>query len=163
MKPPRRINPNPADPDWKYPYASRRAIENLEKYFAHFKGSNGGWKQQQKEGIPTTVFSNSRRSRIRWESVQPHLRDRCEQQLSQKIAEERAKGRPGWPTAGKIRSLMGNITRNARYCWSGKLYLSLSMHNQRRNRWLLYLDWKAKEERRELVGPMPRKVLEVSF
>jgi hypothetical protein len=160
-KPLRRIRPNPKDPDWLFPHASRHAIENLEKYFAHFATSiKGGWKEAQARGVKTTVLPPSK-NKIRWESVQPHLRPRCEEKFNRWMLTEKAKGIPGWPTAGKVRSILGCITRDARYCWSGRLRASLSLHSRRRRMWLAYLDWKAQNERRELLGTAPHKILEI--
>ena len=162
MKPARHIKPNPADPTWTFPYASRACIENIERYMAlcgsrHFTFAN-------MRGVKTHVLPKSRKNKIPWESVPPHFRHRCEELFNRKVAIERAKGIPGWPSEGKIRSIRMNCANAGRHFFNGESYARYKRYLRMRNMWLRWLDWKAKNERASLLaarGPEAHGQLEI--
>jgi hypothetical protein len=160
---PRKVKPNPKDPDWVYPYASRQRIENLTKYFMAFGKKPRDWHTQT--GKQTHVFDKNRWRReaiIPFESVPPWLRHRAEQWFNRKIAECKAEGRPNWPSPGKIRSLRMNACHVGRNLWTRKNFASFVLYRKNKKAWLLWLEWNAKNERRESQEPMPHRVLEVA-
>lgn len=157
---PRRIKPDPNDPEWKFPYATREYIVNLAQYMSEFGKRPTNWHMQQKIGQRTHVLSENRKNMIPFESVPPYLRFRAEQWFNRKIAECKAEGRPNWPSPGKIRSLRMNACNAGRHMWNGEYYLRYSNYQSKKKMWLRWLDWKAQQERREAQEPMPHRVLE---
>jgi len=159
-KPPRVIKPNPKDPDWKFPYASRRAITNLLAIFAKY-----GRKRSFFIEPNTPVLDKHRPNQIPWESVQPQFRPECQRIFNMLVARERAKGIPGWPSAGKIKSLRMNVTCMGRYRMTGIQKMQYLKYRKQRKMWNLYHDWLAAEARKaELAarGPEQHRVLEVA-
>lgn len=102
---------------------------------------------------------------IPWESVPPQYRHRCQQLFNRKIAEARAKGIPGWPTQGKIKSIRMNCANAGRHMFNGEYYLRYSIYKRQRNIWMLYLEWLAEQRYAEELrarGPEQHKQLEIA-
>jgi hypothetical protein len=158
---PRRIKPDPKDPEWTFPFASRQRIENLERYFASLGQKNTAFGSGRKL---KPVLPANRPNKIPWESVPPQYRFRCQQLFNRKIAEERAKKIPGWPTRGKIDSLRMNVTNAGRHMFNGEYWVRYFHYKRNKKMWLLWLDWCAKEQREKAVaerGPEAHAQLEV--
>ena len=154
------IKPNTEDPTWTYPWASRKHIQRLEEYFTTFHLRPRGWHRQKRDDA--RVFRQAQK--IPWESVAPHLRDRCQQLFNRKIAEEKSKGIPGWPSAGKIRSIRCNCAMAARWMWTGLRYMNYSHYQQDKKAWLKYQAWKAQQERHGMNNAsLAHKFLEVGL
>jgi hypothetical protein len=154
----------PKDPEWTYPYATRRQIENLRIYFSHFATRIRGWHQQKDtdtHALPRV--KNKWGTGIPFESVPPQHRARVEAWFNRKLAEIKAQGIT--PSPGKIRSLRMNAANFGRHVLTGHRRIDRAQYEMRKRKWLRYLSWKAAEERKELLarrGPNPSKVLEIS-
>lgn len=152
--PPKKI----ADPGWTYPHATRLQIENLRIYFSHFATRVEGWGK----GIKTHALPQKETRGIPWASVPPQHRAKVEEWFNRKIAELKARGVT--PSAGKIRSLRMNASNYGRYVLTGHRRGNRSQYEMKKKKWLRYLEWKAAEDRKELLrarGPEERKVLEI--
>jgi hypothetical protein len=160
VKSPCKVKPDPNDPTWTYPYATRARIESLAKYMSEFGKRSTNWHMQGKRKESTRVLPNKRKNKIPFESVPPHLRFRAEQWFNRKVAEEQTKGILGWPSPGKIRSLRMNACNAGRHMWNGEYYTRYRHYLKKKKAWLMYLEWKAKQERQDFSQPMPHKVLE---
>ena len=152
---------DPKDPDWKYPYASRQMIAELEKYFAHFATRQRSWHDQTNN--ETHILDRFRKVKIPFESAPPHLRQRAKEWFDRKAAEWIAVNGP--MHAGKYRSLMMNACHVARTEWTSRSFVQRLHYFKSRKKWLRYLHWKAQQERAEMLkqmGPAPNRFLEVS-
>lgn len=153
------------DPDWKYPHATRLEIENLRVYFSHFSRPNRivGWKDQKDTDTHALPRINGKwGTGIPWESVLPQHRAKVDAWFNNKLAELHAKGIT--PSPGKIRSLRMNAAMYGRHILTFKHLGLRAGYRQRKRKWLRYLNWKAAEERKELLaarGPNPSKVLAI--
>ena len=152
-----------ADPTWLYPHKSRLYIENLRVYFElHLPNRIRNWDQQ----TPHDTHALPRIGKHwgtgePWASVPPHFRPKVEAWFQMMIA--RVKKERGSITPGKIRSLRMNAANFGRNVLSGRRRENHRQYNRMKKQWLMYKEWEAQQQRRELVasrGPMPRKVLE---
>jgi hypothetical protein len=152
------------DPTWRYPFASRKQIENLRIYFEHFRTRPRSWHDQSDK--ETRVFYPREKKNghfVIHDSVPPHLRKRADDWFNQKIAELKAQGIT--PSPGKIRSLRMNRANIARNYWTGKRFADYSLYLAKKNAWLKYLAWEAQQQRTELNrqrGRTRSKLLEVA-
>jgi hypothetical protein len=138
--------------DWTYPHASRERIEWLQHYFATHKIVHG-WHEPIKD---THVFKRSS-PLYGSDSVPVHLRARADEWFNRAIAKEQAKKIPGWPSAGKIRSLKMNRANIGRHVLAGNKHLHRQQtYKMRLNQWTRYLEWLAKQERSEIYRNLPR-------
>jgi len=158
-KPLRVVKPNPRDPSWKFPHASREQIDELRQYFAHFATRLEGWKQNPRtHALP----AKDRRPDIPWFSVPEQHRAECQRWFEMKIAELKASGRR--ITSGKIQSLRMNATNYGRYVLTGKRRANRGHYERRKRIWLTFLEWQAKHDRKEIEISRPHtssKVLEL--
>jgi hypothetical protein len=159
-KPLRIVKPDPKDPTWTFPYASRQRIENIRAYMAHFATRLEGWKQNPRtHALP----AKQRRPDIPWYSVPVQHRQRVQEWFDRKIAELHAKGVT--ITAGKIQSLRMNATVFGRYVLTGKRSMNRMHYELNKRIWLAYLDWQAKHEKKEIDIERPAtrsKMLELA-
>lgn len=158
-KPLRVVKPNHQDPDWKFPFATRETIDEIRQYMAHFATRLEGWKQNPRtHALP----AKERRPDIPWYSVPEQHRAAVQVWFTRKIEELKASGRP--ITAGKIQSLRMNATNFGRYVLTRKRSANRMNYEKKKRIWLAYLQWSAKQHRKEieLAKPFtPSKVLEL--
>ena len=115
-------------------------------------------------GVNTHVLPANRPNRIPWESVPPQFRERCQKLFNRKVAEEKAKGIPGWPSDGKIRSIRMNVANAGRHYFNAENFIRYIHYKRDKKMWLLYQEWLAKEERKKLLaerGPEEHTFLEI--
>jgi hypothetical protein len=155
----RTIKPDPLDPDWKFPYAKRARIEKLIAYFAKF-----ATKQRYFGGTDKQVLPENRKNKIPWESVPPQYRYRCQLLFNRKIAQEKAKGIPGWPTWGKVNSIRMNVTNAGRHSFNGDARRRYAHYKSKKNMWLAWLKWNNEQQhaqRMKELGPTASRRLEI--
>jgi hypothetical protein len=159
----RTVRWNPKDPDWTFPYCTRKTLERIREYFESFKipGAHPhGWREQTRRQTHALEKSDG----TPWSSVAPHFRERVEKWFQMKVAQEKAKGIPGWPTPGKIRSLRMNAAYFGRHILTFKRLRWAGHYTRRKRIWLLYQEWMSKKEfvEREVSRPhTASRVLEV--
>lgn len=161
---PRIVKANPNDPEWKFPYATRRYIEKLRKKFEEYQRNMGKKNWHHQTYKQTHVLPMNRPNKIPWESVPPHWRARCQELFNRKVAIEKAKKIHGWPTPGKIRSIRMNCARAGRHYFNGENHTKHFAYLMARKMWILYQQWEVEQERKKFVmerEPMPHKILEV--
>jgi hypothetical protein len=153
------IAPNPKDPDWKFPYASRNAVENARHYFESFQtgGHPAGWHQLRHYAV-------IKKPKVPFESVPEKFRAKAKAWFEMKLREEFAKKIPGWPTVGKIRSLRMNATYYGRILLTGKRRANRSVYEKRKKIWLAYQEWEKRQHFVDVEASRPHtshKLLEI--
>jgi hypothetical protein len=158
-KPLRVVKPNPQDPGWTFPHATREDIDYLRQYFAKFATRLEGWRQnKQTHALPL----KDRRPDIPWYSVPEKHRETVELWFQRKLAEWKTSGRP--LTAGKLQSLRMNATNYGRYVLTGKRRANRGEYEKNKRVWLEFLSWQAKQDRKEVELSRPltaSKVIEI--
>lgn len=157
MKPLRVVKPDPKDPDWTFPYASRQRIENIRAYMAHFATRLEGWKQNPRtHALPP----KERHPEIPWYSVPEKFRPEVERWFNMKVAQLP----PHRRTIGKIQSLRMNATVYGRYILTGKRRGKKTQYEINKRIWFCYLEWSAANDKKEIDVTRPltaSKVLEI--
>jgi hypothetical protein len=151
----RKIKPNPADPDWKFPFASRERIAELEHYFSTFHERKKQWGFQK----PKEVLDPNRKNKLPWESVPPHRREYAQQLFDGYMEKLRKQGRP--ITQGLINSRRALATLFARTT-PRKIFYGYLNYKNRKTLWLAYQDFVNQQQRAEFVkmqGPNEHKVI----
>ena len=150
VKPLRVVKPNPRDPSWKFPYASREKIDELRQYFAAFANRLEGWKQNKHtHALP----EKDRRPDIPFYSVPEQHRAEAIRWFNMKIDELKKSGRP--ITQGKINSLRMNATNYGRYVLTRKRSINRMQYERRKRIWLTFLEWDAKQQGKEIEVNKP--------
>jgi hypothetical protein len=163
----RTIKFNPDDPDWKFPYASRRYIDRLRVLFEqtipdHLR-YGWTWKNQPRSythALPDKVAAELRKT-TRWPSVPPEHRAICERYFQEKMAAlTKRYGATENIPPGKVRAYRMVIAKFGRYNMTGKRMYALYRRRIDRSMWHRYLDW----ERQQNMAALPKtasKVLDV--
>jgi len=151
--------PDPSDPSWKFPYATREQIDELRQYFAHFATRLEGWKENPRtHALPL----KERRPDIPWFSVPEKFRPQVEDWFQRKLTELKARGVP--ITRGKIQSLRMNAANFGRQVLTRNRARNKGMYERKKRLWLAYLHWSAAHDRKEIEiakAYTPSKQLEV--
>ena len=150
MKKLRVVKPNPCDPTWDFPFASRERIEKIRAYFTSFETGErkrGFHNVRHKAVIPE--------AKTPWASVPAHFRAQVDAWFRMKVALERAKRIRGWPTRWKIQSLRMNAAYFGRHVLTGKRYANHGHYAWMKQVWLAYKDWEARKQyvAREISRP----------
>ena len=157
VKPLRVLKPNPKDPEWTFPYASRERVTKLRKYFLALPNRPRNWNTQHAK----CILSNKERATLEpWAQVPVQHRDRVDAWFKMKVAQLPAHKR----TAGKIRSLRGNAVCYGRWVLTRKRHFNKMWYDLNKRIWLAFQEWEAKEiarEQRASLPPTARKMLEV--
>ena len=155
----RVIPPDPNDPMWEFPYATRKQIRALRKYFSTFhkrkRCFDGG---RHTNG----TLDRHRKNKIPWESVPPWNRDYCQRWFDNKIAEYKSQGRTITP--GIINSVRMNATRVGRYIKTSIAMGKYVGYSRKKALWLRFQEWESAKQRRafvEATGGLQHKVLEI--
>ena len=145
MKPLRVVKPNPKDPDWKFPYASRERVDSLRQFFARFATRTHNWTDN-----PRTHCNHpkDRHPEIPWYQVPEQHREKVEIWFQKKLAEFKATGRP--LTRGKLQSLRMNAVAYGRFVLTGKRSLNYRLYCKNKRMWLAFLEWSADQDRRNI-------------
>lgn len=147
------------DTDWQYPYATRTRIAFLERFVAELEYRKRNHKSFTTRGKDSHVLKGMPGV----DSVPPHLRADADAWFNRRIQMERAKGIPGWPSPGKVRSLRMLRARFARDVLSGNSARRIVFRRQNLREWNRYLDWLARQDRQMILRNLPPiqpKVLE---
>lgn len=141
VKPLRKVNADPKDPDWKFPYATRGTLEKIRDYFESFQtgGHPQGWKQLRHERI-------IKAPKIPWESVPPKYRAEVDRWFKMKLNQARQNGPV---SAGKIRSLKMNATYYGRHVLTGKRSMNRLNYELRKRIWLEFQQWEKQQASRD--------------
>lgn len=145
MKPLKVVKPDPRDPTWRFPYASRQRVDELRQYFAQFATKPKGWRAQPRTHC---THIKDRHPEIPWYQVEEHLRPRVEEWFQRKVAEWKASRRP--LTRGKLQSLRMLAVRQGRWIWTGKRAMNALHYKMRKQVWLAFLEWSADQDRRNI-------------
>jgi hypothetical protein len=162
VKPLRRVRPNPRDPTWEFPYASRERIEKIRAYFTGFETGEhkrGFHNIRHRSVLPPEVCRKTP-----WASVAPHFRAQVDSWFRMKVAQERAKKIRGWPTRWKVQSLRMNAAYFGRQVLTRKRYANHGRYARMKRIWLAYKDWEARKQyvAREISRPQTaRKLLDI--
>jgi hypothetical protein len=133
VKPMRRVKPDPQDPDWTFPYATRKTLEKIRDYFESFQtgGHPRGWKQLRHVSVV-------KGAKIPWASVDPKHRAEVDRWFKMKLNQLRLLG-PVRP--GKIASLRMNAAYYGRHVLTRKRGANRSAYQRRKRIWLAFQDW----------------------
>lgn len=149
------------DPGWQYPYATRARIAFVERYVAELEYRKRNYKPFTTRGRDSHVLKGMPGV----DSVPPHLRADADAWFNRRIEIERAKGIPGWPSPGKIRSLRMLRAKFARDLLSGNSAKRIVFRRAVLKEWNRYLAWLAQQDRQMILRNLPPiapKVLEIA-
>lgn len=157
----RKIKPNPNDPTWTFPYATRKYIEKLRRYFlTELKPtSQMYWRTKKTHAIPQKKALAMRKRGIRWPSVPRRFVAKVDayfdSQCQKYIAEH---GELPWGVRNSIRMRAANYGRTV---LTGKKNSNFGRYKAFKRMWFAYLDWE-EHERKMRLPPTPSKILDVA-
>src|SRR6516165_12199898 len=119
MKTLRKVKPNPNDPTWTFPYATRKYVEKLRRYFLKEIIPAGQlWRSKANPVLPKKVSLAMRKRGIQWPSVPRRFRKQVNDWYIKKLNEWIAEH--GSITRAKDQSLKMNAACYGRYVLTGK-------------------------------------------
>jgi hypothetical protein len=156
MKPLRRIKPNPDDPTWAFPFATRQRINKLRWYFTEYlPHRQKHWKCNKVLDWKTSL---ELRKYTKWPSVPEEHRERVEVWFQRKVKE--VVDRDGFITDGKFRSLKMNAANFGRSILTRKREANRFLYKLDKRVWLAYVEWEESERQRNLPRT-PSRFLDV--
>ncbi len=149
MKPLKKIEPDPNDPLWTFPYADRATMNRIVWYFeVHLPNRKEGWIQNPKTHALTRAEKKAA-GNTRWPSVPARNRVRVEEWFQMMLA--RVKRERGVVTPGKLQSLRMNAANYGRnVLMSTKRCLNRAQYNKDKRLYLAYQEYLTKEIRKAL-------------
>ena len=156
----RKIKPNPNDPTWTFPYATRERIERLRRFFlTELKPTTQMyWRTKNTHAIPQKKALAMRKRGIRWPSVPrrfvPQVDAYFDQQCQKYIALHGSLPRG---VRNSIRMRAANYGRNV---LTGKRCGNFGRYMGNKRIWFAFLDWE-EHERKMSLPKTPSKILEV--
>ena len=145
-----KIKPNPNDPTWTYPHASRERIEFLRAYFAKFVGGGpASWTDKRFSPKLITV-RRAHEPYVPWQTVPPEFRQAAQEFFDRKQQEWLDQGKQ--LTRGKIRSLYCNACCYAKNCVWGSQGVPPRVRLRQqyllfKRDWYAYMRWETEQER----------------
>lgn len=160
----RKINPNPDDPTWTFPYASRKHIERLRHRFLVEIGnrpptSTQLWRKAHTPVLSQKIAQQRRKNGIEWPSVPRRFRRQVNDWFNRKVNEWIIEH--GSITRGKKDSLRMNAAYYGRWVLTGKRRMNKSKYDQDKRMWFFYRDWEKSQELKNLPKT-PSKILDVA-
>jgi hypothetical protein len=151
MKPLKVIPPDPADPAWTFPYASRKEIERIVHYFeVHLPNRVDSWasfKGKRHFALPRKEHEQLRKI-TRWPSVPEKYRQQTEDWFQKKLKqciEER-----GFVTPAKLRSMKMNAANFGRNVLTKKRMWNKIRYDRDKAIYLAYKEWLRVEQLKSL-------------
>jgi hypothetical protein len=161
MKPLRKVKPNPADPDWTFPYAKRERMMAICNYFENIRFT----RKLTQMGISKNTHALPRslakklRKKTAWPSVPAQFRTKVDDWFHKKLAQIKAER--GYLTPGKIRSLRMNAAYYGRHVLTGRRRANRGRYEMDKRLYLTFLEWEKSENMRQLPKTESR-ILEVA-
>jgi len=158
VKPLRVVKPDPRDPEWTFPFASRARVTKIRAYFLALPNRQKSWRTQN---VKTILTPKERANLEPWAQVPVQHRDRVEKWFNMKVAQLPAHRR----TVAKINSLRGNAINYGRHVLTGKRRANKGWYDLAKRIWIEFQKWEATEiarEQRASLPPTRRKILEVA-
>jgi hypothetical protein len=156
------VKPDPNDPTWTFPYATRQYIEKLRDYFRTCRKRN--WHTQTR--AYTHALTDKEAARIRreegtnWPSVPPQYRAWCEEHFNRFIEKKKAE-QGGTIRPGQVRGIRMRVACFGRHGYERS---KRGLYGQRKAMWLCFNAWETENQRQEYLKSLPptqSKILDV--